>query len=164
MTKTNDPVRRRDAIRAILITPSTEILLMRIRPPHCEDTFWITPGGGLEPGETAEDCSRRELLEELGLTEFELGPLVWRRQHTFDWDGKRICQSERYHVVHVERFEPKMSDATEARVLQEFRWWQVSELAHAVEPLTPLSLSTIVSDYLAYGPPKEVPKVEVLED
>jgi hypothetical protein len=66
--------------------------------------------------------------------------------------------------VHVERFEPKMSDATEARVLQEFRWWQVAELAQAVEPLTPLTLSRIVSDYLAHGPPKAPPEVERLED
>jgi hypothetical protein len=42
---------------------------------------------------------------------------VWRRQHTFNWDGKRIRQSERYHIVRVERFEPKMSDVTEGRTI-----------------------------------------------
>jgi 8-oxo-dGTP pyrophosphatase MutT (NUDIX family) len=159
---TNESVRVRDAIRAILITPSAEVLLMRIRPPDGDECFWITPGGGLEPGETVEVGLRRELLEELGLRQFEIGPLVWRRQHTFDWDGQRICQSERYHIVRVERFEPRMSDATEARVLQQFRWWQVSELANAEERLTPLAFSAIVSEYLAHGPPREPLEVEVL--
>lgn len=164
MTRTDESVHVRDAVRAILITASAEVLLMRIRHPDREERFWIAPGGGLEPGESVEAGLRRELLEELGLTEFEIGPLVWRRQHTFNWAGKRIRQSERYHVIHVQRFEPKMSDATEARVLEQFRWWHVSELATADERLTPGTLPTIVSDYLAHGPPAGPLDVEVLED
>ena len=69
-----------------------EILLLRIRPPQGGAAFWITPGGGLDTGETAESGLRRELKEELGLEHFVMGPLVWRRQHTFDLAGKRICQ------------------------------------------------------------------------
>ena len=93
-----------------------------------------------------------------------MGPLVWRRQHTFDWAGKRICQRERYHVIHVARFEPRMSDAVEMQVLDCFRWWRVAELAHAPERLTPLSLSEILARYLTQGPPSEPPEVEVLVD
>lgn len=158
------PLHGRDAIRAILITPEAEVLLMQIRPPDRQECFWITPGGGLEPGETVEVGLRRELQEELGLRQLEIGPLVWRRQHTFTWDGRRICQSERYHVVRVERFAPRMSDAAEARVLQQFRWWQVSELAHTEERLTPLTLAAIVSEYLEHGPPLGPLRVEVLVD
>lgn len=162
MTVTGNPLRLRKAIRAILITPTAEVLLMRIRPPGLNDCFWITPGGGIEAGETIETCLRRELDEELGLTQFDVGPLVWLREHTFDWDHQRIRQSEQYHVIRVERFEPKMSDANEARVLQQFRWWHVSELAQTEEQLTPLALAVIVSDYLRHGPPKPPLEVEVL--
>ena len=154
----------RDAIRAILLTPAHEVLLMRIHPPGGGEHFWIAPGGGLEPGEAVESGLRRELREELGLEDFTVGPLVWRRQHTFTWGEKRIRQRERYHVVHVEPFVPRMSDAVEAAVLDCFRWWPAAELALAGERLTPLALAQIVARYLAHGAPAEPPEVEVLVD
>ena len=157
-------MRVRESIRAILITPTDEVLLMRIRAPGRDECFWITPGGGMESGETMDRCLKRELEEELGLRQFDVGPLVWLRQHTFNWGGERIRQSERYYIVQVERFEPKMSDAVEAQVLQQFRWWSMPELMKAEERLTPLSLATIVSQYLLRGPPDGPLEMEVLED
>ncbi|WP_311987009.1 NUDIX hydrolase [Bradyrhizobium elkanii] len=44
----------RRAVRALIITGEREVLLMRIRPPHGGDCFWIAPGGGAEGDETAE--------------------------------------------------------------------------------------------------------------
>ena len=154
----------RESIRAILLTPDHEVLLMRILLPESGDPFWITPGGGLEPGESIEAGLRRELREELGLVEFAVGPLVWRRQHTFTWGERRIRQRERYHVVHVARFEPQMSDATEARVLDRFQWWPVNELASSRERLTPLSLAQIMTSYIEKGPPVEPIAIETLVD
>jgi hypothetical protein len=40
----------------------------------------------------------------------------------------------------------------------------VSELVHASERLTPLSLAAIVGRYLTHGAPRESPDVEVLVD
>ena len=155
----------RDAIRAIILTPGSEVLLLRIHlPDDMERFWWITPGGGRELHEAVEDALKRELQEELGLKEYAVGPLVWRRQHTFNWAGKRIRQSERYYIVHADRFEPIMSDPEEAKVLDRFRWWPVAELANSGERLTPLSLADIVARYLAQGPPQEPLEVEILVD
>jgi 8-oxo-dGTP pyrophosphatase MutT (NUDIX family) len=155
----------RQAVRAILLTPERQVLLMRIHEPGQSDRFWwIAPGGGVEPCETVEQTLLRELREEVGLQEFDVGPLVWRRQHTFNWAGKRICQVERYYIVHVSHFEPTMADPTEAQVLDQFRWWKVEELSDATEQLTPSSLSQIVTRYLDHGPPQEPPEIEVLVD
>ncbi len=154
----------RQAVRAVLLTPEQDILLMCIRPPEGGQPFWITPGGGLVEGELIEDGLRRELMEELGIDGFRVGPLLWRRQHTFDWGERRICQREEYRAVHVARFEPQMSDAVEAEVLEEFRWWPVAALATADEIFTPTSLAEIVNRYLTEGPPSEPLPVEVLVD
>jgi 8-oxo-dGTP pyrophosphatase MutT (NUDIX family) len=155
----------RDAIRAIILTPGNEILLLRIHLPDDKERFWwITPGGGRELDEQVEDTLKRELQEELGLSQYAVGPLVWRRQHTFNWAGKRIRQSERYYIVHADRFEPLMSDPVEVKVLDRFRWWPVAELANSRERLTPLSLAYIVARYLAQGPPQDSLEVEILVD
>jgi 8-oxo-dGTP pyrophosphatase MutT (NUDIX family) len=54
----------RQAARAILLTPTHQILLLRIRPPQGGEWFWIAPGGGINAGETVEAGLRRELREE----------------------------------------------------------------------------------------------------
>ncbi|MBI5094397.1 MAG: NUDIX domain-containing protein, partial [Candidatus Hydrogenedentes bacterium] len=51
-------------MRAILITPEQEVLLFRIHGKDSNEEFWwITPGGGLDRGESVEDGLRRELHE-----------------------------------------------------------------------------------------------------
>ena len=82
----------RYSVRAILLTPDEHVLLMRIRDSESSRRFWITPGGGLEPSESVEQGLRRELREEVGLESFELGPVVWRRHHTFSWAQRRLSQ------------------------------------------------------------------------
>ncbi|MBR0898580.1 NUDIX domain-containing protein [Bradyrhizobium tropiciagri] len=154
----------RRAVRALIITGAREVLLLRIRPPHGGDCFWIAPGGGIEGDETAEATLQRELAEELGLVDFAPGPAVWRRHHTFNWGGRRISQKEEYRIVHADRFVPVMTDEAEAKVLDCFRWWPIVDLASADERLTPLSLADILERYLRDGAPGELPAEEILID
>jgi 8-oxo-dGTP pyrophosphatase MutT (NUDIX family) len=153
----------RQAVRALILTPDHQVLLCRIHAPGDDQSFWIAPGGGLEPGETQDEGLRRELLEELGLTEFEAGPVVWRRHHTFDWGDRRLSQKEEFRVVHVDRFDPVMTDEV-AEVLECFRWWPIDELATSTERFTPLSLADILRRYLRDGAPSTPPDEEVLVD
>jgi 8-oxo-dGTP pyrophosphatase MutT (NUDIX family) len=43
------------------------MLLIRVRDPVSEHTFWMIPGGGLEENESEEECVRREMREETNL-------------------------------------------------------------------------------------------------
>jgi ADP-ribose pyrophosphatase YjhB (NUDIX family) len=160
----NNVITQRQSIRALLLTPSHELLLLRITPPNGAAPFWIAPGGGLEGEETVEAALRRELREEVDLCEFDLGPLVWRRQHSFDWRGKRICQTEEYFIVRTERIVPHMTDRVEAQIVDRWRWWPISELARSPERLTPLSLADIMARYLRHGPPRGPIELEVVID
>lgn len=150
---------QRRAVRALILTPQGELLLIRVRSPDGQ-VFWIAPGGGIKSSESVEEALRREMKEELGLLDFREGPVVWRRHHTFNWGERRISQREEYRIVHAERFEAAMGDAAEAAFAIELRWWPIADLGQTSERLTPPSLATIVSGYLENGAPAELPPEE----
>jgi ADP-ribose pyrophosphatase YjhB (NUDIX family) len=78
---------KREAVRALILTPEGEILLMRAEEPYSGRQVWFTPGGGIESGENPKTCLRRELDEETGVHNLQIGLPVWTRKATFDWAG-----------------------------------------------------------------------------
>lgn len=51
-----------------ILTVEHKILLINHSGLTDSNSFWAPPGGGMEYGESAEDCLQREFLEETGLT------------------------------------------------------------------------------------------------
>jgi ADP-ribose pyrophosphatase YjhB (NUDIX family) len=149
--------RLREAVRAVVLDPSDRILLVRFSFPS--RAVWATPGGGVDPGESEEEAIRRELDEELGLAEFELGPWIWTREHRFPfesglWDGQR----ERYALVRTEPFVPAPRFSPEelaAEFLAGMRWWTQDELAASSEAFAPTQLPELVAALVRDGPPAE---------
>ena len=144
----------RPAVRALVVDDAGRALLVQFRDVTGQ-TWWANPGGGIEEGEDVGVALRRELAEEIGLTEFELGPEVWRREHTFGWAGRIIRQRERVWLVRVPKHEPKPSiDLTEENVA-EIRWWTLDQLEATSEELAPRRLPELLRDLEENGPPRE---------
>ena len=90
----------RRVARVVLLDPQDRILLLHgHEPDDPADDWWFTPGGGLEGDETREQAALRELAEETGITEVELGPVLWRRICSFPFDGRRWDQDEWYFLA-----------------------------------------------------------------
>ncbi len=134
----------RQAVRALVLDAKGRVLLVRFEHPVSGDAWWATVGGGIDPGESEEEALRREVREEAGLEEFEVGPLVHEREHTFPWDRRLIHQSERFFLVRVQRHEAVPTIDVAAEGVTDVRWWTPAELGAPRERLVPDDLARLV--------------------
>jgi 8-oxo-dGTP diphosphatase len=153
-----DGLRIRPSARAALIDTDDRVLLVRFEFPR--GTVWATPGGGQEPGEDDEATLRRELHEELGLLDVEIGPHIWTRTHVIPFlDGMWDGQCEHVYLVRTRAFEPRPALSWEqlrAERVHELRWWTIAELAAAQREkvwFAPKALPDLLADLVAEGPP-----------
>lgn len=159
------PLRIRPAARAVILTPDSRIVLVRFEFPA--GTRWALPGGGLQPGEDHVTALRRELVEEIGLTDVDVGPHLWTREHHIafldgQWDGQR----EHIYLVRVpEAFDiaPTLdADALRAEYIHEIRWWDVDAIgADHTSTFVPRQLHRHLTSVISDGPPPRPIPVEV---
>jgi 8-oxo-dGTP diphosphatase len=138
----------REGVRGLILDPAGRTLLVRF-------TFgvWATPGGGLDPGESYAEALRRELAEEVGLDDPELGPCIWIREHPFD-DMPGFCgQRERIYLVRTPAFAPAPRLDLAAENVTDVRWWTLDELDLLEERTSPRRLRLLLRELLERGPP-----------
>ena len=149
----------RQCARALLLTPEQRVLLMRIDTSR--RVFWITPGGGLQPGESDLDGLRRELREEIGTADVQIGPLIWTRETVIHMDADpdspvRFYQSERFYLIQTRQFTPtadNMPAEAERDWFSGFAWMNVADIDAAEEQILPARLSTHLSELVSHGAP-----------
>ena len=135
----------RRAARVILVDDNDRVLLVR---GHDADnpkrSWWFTVGGGVEHGETTQECAIRELFEETGIRLEDsalVGPVACHHA-VFDFKTIRARQDEEifFARTHVHQLSDSRWTAEERRVIDEYRWWDLEVLeqfarSHEVFPV-----------------------------
>jgi 8-oxo-dGTP diphosphatase len=146
------------AVRALIVDPDRRVLLCRLVVADGL-VVWATPGGGVEPGETATVALRRELREEVGLRLDADPPHVWRQVvrapgHANGYDG--VVND--YFLVRTAAFTPRgeFSDAQlAAECISDLVWWPITDIAAYTgsDLFSPRDLATPLTALLADGVP-----------
>jgi 8-oxo-dGTP diphosphatase len=143
-------MRVRPTARLLVTDPAGRVLLFRVehRGGALDGVvYWATPGGGVEPGESAEQAALRELREETGIVAAGAGTLVARRSQVFTVEsGESVCDDESYFHIPVPG--NAVSDSgwsdEERRCMTAHRWWSRLDLAHTGETIWPQDLSQLL--------------------
>lgn len=147
-------IKHRETARVLLYSPKKSFLLLKTHfdpevglPPR-----WLTPGGGIDAGETAKMAAIRELSEETGLqiVESDIADPVLETSGRWDWaDGKSFhTYTDTIFELQVEEFEPNTSGFTqdEYRDVLEYRWWKLNDLLASNELLGPHQLKNYIQE------------------
>ena len=158
-------MRERPTVRVLLIGPDRRILLLRFSDPRLNGgrAFWATVGGEREPGESVEAGAKRETLEETGLGDIALGPVVWTDDVVIAVAGEKLRFRETYIVAHTKGGTLSRDGFTELEksAVTDVRWWSVAEIRAAAEQIYPDILADWLPDILdgRYPPePRAIPR------
>jgi 8-oxo-dGTP diphosphatase len=140
----------RNVARAILVNDKHQCFLFKLKLPWISDSVWMAAGGGMEAGESPQAALIRELYEETGLTNVEVGRLLWECRFSFQYNNEIRPVYERYYLVKTADFKPSFAGMEHYEIdsLIDFRWWSLAELQTATDHFTPNQLPTLLPQIL----------------
>ncbi|MDQ1722883.1 MAG: hypothetical protein QOI26_2617 [Pseudonocardiales bacterium] len=131
------------------------MLLMHERRDIGSDrTHWITPGGGVEAGESLAQAALREVYEETGLR-LELDAAaepMYQERVQFNFAGHDFDQLNCYFLVQVASglpVQPAAHTDVERLVVLGHRWWPLAELAASDVDREPVTMVELIERALA---------------
>ncbi len=146
-----------ESARALLVDPQGRVLLMKLAsgrvtlgPMASRRTFWLTPGGSLQPSESFEDALMREIFEETGLRLSHPGHWIWTSPKRIVRDGMPVDTLARVYIQCVPSFEPMPTALTveERETFRELRWWSIGEIDASSETFVPRQLALLLKPLL----------------
>ena len=115
-----------------------------------EQTRWITPGGGVDTGETHHAAACRELLEETGYVIDELGSPVWLSDFAVDYvGGDHDPGHAEFFLLRTDTFTPSTAGFTDDEKVDilESRWWSLAQLEATDEAYEPAELPVLLARF-----------------
>lgn len=141
------------AVKLLLLDPEDRLLLIHSRDTVSRAECWYPVGGGVEPGESLQEAAQREAHEETGINSLPSGQHVWRRDHTYHYNGQTMAVREEWLLHRVARFQPAPTalTANESQTIIGFRWWNLSDLSATTATVFPPRLGDLTRELLAAG-------------
>lgn len=145
----------RQAGRIFVLDQRQRVLLMHERRDIGSDrSHWITPGGGVEAGESLAQAAMREVHEETGLR-LELDAAaepMYSERVSFHFAGRDFDQVNHYFLVQVPgdvQVRPAGHTEIERLVVLGYRWWPLAELAASDVEREPVTMVELIERALA---------------
>jgi 2,3-bisphosphoglycerate-dependent phosphoglycerate mutase len=147
-------VKDRVSSRAVVFNPSKDsVLLFHLynKDTLCKGkaakSIWITPGGGVEPGEDLISCLERELEEELGLVPSDYtfkGHLWHSAPKPTIYKNRPFLFIDNYFLIRLNSkcnwFDFSRWTEEEKTVLKNLKWWRLAELKKTCDLVVPPQL------------------------
>lgn len=141
--------------RVLLVDEQARVLLIQERIEGPPGLHWLTPGGGVEPGENLAVAAAREVYEETGIR-VELppdAPVVHRQRRVWTWQGVTYEQLDHFFLAAVAgaiAVSPARLTPMEQETLIGHRWWSADEVRESADTFEPPDLAHILGAFCPF--------------